>query len=295
MIRQALPLRPWRGRLSSSRPVTALLVVVLLLAGGLVAGVAAAPAPAAASGQRIGPGVQTYTKGAQCTANFVFKDRQGRTFVGYAAHCAGKGDSSQTNGCHTASWPLGTRVAFRTGGNVLTDGTTLGHGRLRYSSWIAMHRAHTRGAATCAYNDLALVQVVGASLRKVDPTVPVLGGPTGVAAPPAVGGKVYSYGASSLRGGQAKQGTVQQRGRWTTQVFTASPGIPGDSGSGFLDGRGRAFGVLSTIAIFPETGSNGVGTLSLEMAYAARHGVPGLHLVRGRTAFRAPGGLPLLG
>ncbi len=291
MTRQVLTLPSARMRLSAPRAVTAVLVAVLLLAGVLAAG----PAPAVASGQRIGPGVQMFTKGAQCTANFVFKDRRGRTFVGYAAHCAGKGDSSQTNGCHTASWPLGTRVVFRTGANLLTGGSVLGHGTLRYSSWIAMHRAHTTGAATCAYNDLALVQVDRADLHLVDPTVPVLGGPTGVADPPAVGRKAYTYGASSLRGGQAKQGTVQSRGRWTSEVFTSSPGIPGDSGSGFMTAGGKAFGVLSTLAVFPDTGSNGVGSLAREMAFAARHGVAGLRLVHGRTAFAAPGTLAGLG
>ena len=30
-----------------------------------------------------------YTDGAQCTANFVFTDGAGNTYVGYAAHCAG--------------------------------------------------------------------------------------------------------------------------------------------------------------------------------------------------------------
>lgn len=263
----------------------ALLAGVLLLAG-----LVAAPGPASASGKRIGPGVQMVTKGAQCTANYVFKDGRGRTYVGYAAHCAGKGDSSQTNGCTTPSWPLGTRVTFTTGSTLVSGGTVLGHGRLRYSSWIAMHRAHTTGKAACAYNDLALVRVDRADLRKVDPTVPVLGGPTGVGRPPAVGRKVYSYGASSLRGGQAKEGTVQSRARWTTQVLTSSPGIPGDSGSGFMTASGKAFGVLSTLAVFPDTGSNGVGTLAREMAFARRHGVPGLRLVPGRVAFTAPAG-----
>ncbi|HET8562107.1 MAG TPA: hypothetical protein VFL69_16430 [Marmoricola sp.] len=273
---------------SRSRAATAVLAAVLLLAGVL----AAAPAPAVASGKRIGPGVQMNTHGAQCTANFVFRDRRGRTYVGYAAHCAGKGNESQTNGCTTPSYPLGTRVTFTTGETLLTGGTVLGHGRLAYSSWIAMHRAHTGRHAVCAYNDLALVRVGRSDLRKVDPTVPQLGGPTGVARPPAVGRKVYTYGASSLRGGQAKQGTVRNRSRWTTTVFTPSPGIPGDSGSGFLTSSGKAFGVLSTLDVLPDTGANGVGSLALEIAFASRHGVPGLRLVPGRTAFSATGGLP---
>ena len=54
-----------------------------------------------------------------------------------------------------------------------------------------------------------------------------------------------------------------------------TPGIPGDSGSAFIDGQGRAFGVLSTLAGRPAAGSNGVGDLSRELAYMHSHGGPG--------------------
>ena len=64
-----------------------------------------------------------------------------------------------------------------------------------------------------------------------------------------------------------------------------TPGIPGDSGSGFLDSNGRAFGVLSTLAALPLPGSNGVGNLAKEIAYAQTHGVAGLTLVPGTEAF----------
>ena len=37
-------------------------------------------------------------------------------------------------------------------------------------------------------------------------------------------------------------------GGWSHDVYTVTPGIPGDSGSGFLDADGRAFGTLSTVA-----------------------------------------------
>ncbi|MGN6088076.1 MAG: hypothetical protein ACTHNT_02170, partial [Actinomycetales bacterium] len=42
-----------------------------------------APADTAA----IHPGTMMYTEGAQCTANFVYTDGAGNTYVGYAAHC----------------------------------------------------------------------------------------------------------------------------------------------------------------------------------------------------------------
>ena len=49
----------------------------------------------------------------------------------------------------------------------------------------------------------------------------------------------------------------REGGGWTHLVYTATPGIPGDSGSAFIDAQGRAFGVLSTLQIAPTVGSNG--------------------------------------
>src|SRR5262245_28707740 len=69
---------------------------------------AAAWAPTATA--QIHPGTMMYTDGAQCTGNFVFTDTAGNTYLGYAAHCAGTGSSTDTNGCQTDSVPLGTRV-----------------------------------------------------------------------------------------------------------------------------------------------------------------------------------------
>ena len=71
-----------------------------------------------------------------------------------------------------------------------------------------------------------------------------------------------------------------------------TPGIPGDSGSAFLSKDGRALGTLSTVAIAPITGSNGVGDLQREFDYArANGGFAGLELGLGTEPF-APGNLP---
>ena len=40
-------------------------------------------------------------------------------------------------------------------------------------------------------------------------------------------------------------------GGWSRTVYTVTPGIPGDSGSGFLNASGQAIGTLSTVAIAP--------------------------------------------
>lgn len=253
--------------------------------------VAAAWAPAATA--KIHPGVQMYTDGAQCTANFVFADGAGNTYVGYAAHCAGTGAATDTDGCQAGSLPLGTKVDFVENGSLLTAGQTVGTGTLAYSSWLAMDQAGTTDPDACAYNDFALVKVSAADVAKVNPSMPFWGGPvalntTGTAA----GDSVYSFGNSSLRGGiellSPKRGaSLGDTGNgWSHTVYTATPGIPGDSGSGFLDQNGNALGTLSTVAIAPLAGSNGVGNLQRELAFAQTHsGISGLRLVPGTEPF----------
>ncbi len=282
-------------------------------AGALVAAtsVAAAAAPALAVGQAtdaatttawapaatapIHPGTMMYTDGAQCTANYVYTDGSGNTYLGYAAHCAGTGSSTDTNGCTTKSLPLGTKVTFSDDGNPASDGTTVGSGTLAYSSWLTMQKNGEKDANTCAYNDLALVKIDPADVGKVNPSVPGFGGPTKAStATLNAGDKVYSYGNSSLRAGisqlSPKYGTSlgddPADGGWSHPVYTVTPGIPGDSGSGLLDANGDAIGVLSTVAIAPLAGSNNFGDLGKELAYAqADSGISGLALVPGTEPF----------
>src|SRR3954469_16873782 len=75
----------------------------------------------------IHPGTMMYTDGAQCTANFVYTDSAGNVYVGYAAHCAGTGGQTDTNGCDTGSVHLGTSVDFTNDGNLAGEGTIVGH------------------------------------------------------------------------------------------------------------------------------------------------------------------------
>src|SRR5689334_11056460 len=107
------------------RPVVAALASAALATAGIAA--ASTPAEAAkkvtatnatvawapAASAKIHPGVQTYTAGSgQCTANFVYTDGAGNVYVGQAAHCAGTGEATDTNGCDAGSLPLGTKVDF---------------------------------------------------------------------------------------------------------------------------------------------------------------------------------------
>jgi hypothetical protein len=258
------------------RLLTSVVAIVAALALVPAAASAWAPAPGA-----IHPGVQLFTNGSQCTANFIYSDGTS-TYIGQAAHCSSTGSSTDTNGCTSGSLPIGTPVTI-TGADR--------PGTLVYNSWLTMQAQHEADAETCQYNDLALVRVDPADVGKINPSVPGFGGPTGTASLGGTGSTVYTYGNSELRGGvqklSPKQGVSVQRspGGWSTDVYTVTPGIPGDSGSGFLTATGQAAGVLSTVAIAPLPGSNGVGDLPREIAYMHSHGGPGAGVVNGTEAF----------
>ena len=149
-------------------------------------------------------------------------------------------------------------------------------------------------ADACDFNDFALVRVDPADAGSVNPSIPFWGGPTGITDTTAQGDKVLSYGNSSLRLGitalSPKEGLSlgQTGGGWTHPVYTVSPGIPGDSGSAFIDRDGSAFGVLSTLQIAPTAGSNGVSDVSRVIAYMESHGGPDVTLANGTEPFTGP-------
>jgi hypothetical protein len=268
------------------------LTVALAAAGlGLASSPPAISAPqwAPARTATIHPGVQMVTDGTQCTANFVFT-RGVDVLLGYAAHCAGTGSATDTNGCLAGSLPLGTKVTIQGASRP---------GTLVYSSWVAMQRARERNQDACEYNDLALVRIDPIDVRRVNPSVPHWGGPTALGSGPiASGSSLYTYGNSGLRLGvtqlSPKSGSsLGDAGHgWTHQAYTVSPGIPGDSGSGLLDARGRASGVLSTIGVAPMPASNNFADLNIGLYYAAVKGFSGVVLAKGTVPFN-PGQLPL--
>jgi len=268
---------------------------VLGAATATVAPASAAPAWAPADEATITPGTQMYTDGAQCTSNFVFTDASSNVYVGYAAHCAGLGEATDTNGCLNDSVPLGTKVDFVEGGSLVTSGTTVGTGTLAYSSWRTMRDLGETDENACAYNDFALVKVDAAYVGDVNPSIPFWGGPTGIDTDgTAAGDRVYTYGNSSLRAGiellsphtGISLGDSAADEGWSHPLYTVTPGVPGDSGSAFLSEDGQAIGTLSTLGLAPLPASNNIGDLARELAYAQQHsGIAGLELVEGTEPF----------
>jgi hypothetical protein len=246
------------------------------------------PAAAQAAGT-ITPGVLMLSpidenSANACTAAFVFSGG-GKTYLGYAAHCAGAGTAMGLSGCRERSLPLGTTV-------LIEDKTgTRSNGRLAYSSWATMQQRGESDQSLCLLNDFALVQVDPAAVGSVDPTVPILGGPAALDSNGmAAGEPVFSYQPNN-GGTVVKEGDVVSEGAGgrSHRVVTNPPGRPGDSGSGYLDGNGRAFGVLS-VQYLDGSGANGVTDLAMALSYANRYGGIGrIALVAGRKPFAPPG------
>jgi hypothetical protein len=277
-------------RLHRVLPLAALLAALLVVVAGVaaIAPARSAPAWAPAATAAVHPGVQTDTQGAQCTANFIYFDST-NVYIGQAAHCSGTGGNTATDGCTSGTLPVGTQVNVQ---GASKPGTMV------YNSWATMQSSGEKDANTCAFNDLALVQLDPADVGKVNPSVPHWGGPTGLAGSTGFLEQVYSYGNSSLRPVpllSPKTGVSlgSDSGGWQQTVYTLTPGIPGDSGSGFLNSSGQAFGILSTVQILPLAGANGVGTLAKELDYMHSHvsSLAGVQLANGTEPFKA--GLPI--
>jgi hypothetical protein len=218
---------------------------------------------------------------SSCTAAFVFAGDD-TTYLGYAAHCAGATESMGLSGCKEPTLPLGTEVTI-----VGNDGSHAS-GRLAYTSWGTMRQRGESDPLLCLHNDFALVELNPADVSRVDPTVPVVGGPTELDTDGTASGEpVVSYqphgGATGVKQGRS---LGSGGGGLAHRVETRPPGRPGDSGSGYLDGEGRAFGVLSTL-FTDGSATNGVTDLAHALDYANTYGGIGqLALVPGREPFR---------
>ena len=185
------------------KALTALLGAVAISVLLIAPSVASAWAPADQA--TVHPGVQVFTQGAQCTANFVYQDAS-NVYLGQAAHCSGTGAATDTNGCDSGSLPIGTPV----------DVTGADHpGTLVYNSWLTMQSKGETDADTCAFNDLALIKLDPADVAKVNPSVPALGGPTGVGAWGGAGSHglyLRQLGAARRRHGAQPEGRTGRPG-----------------------------------------------------------------------------------
>ena len=136
------------------------------------------------------PACRPSPHGGQCTANFIFTGG-GNTYIGQAAHCAGTGAATDTNGCDAGTLPLGTPVEINGASSPARSPTAPGS-RCSRAARPTPTPARTTTSRSC--------RIDPADVDKVNPSVPGFGGPASASAgprPPAP--TCYSYGNSSLR------------------------------------------------------------------------------------------------
>jgi hypothetical protein len=163
-----------------------------------------------------------------CTMNFIFRDSSGVRYIGTAGHCLeGGGD---------VVMQVGTRVDATD--TVLVTLAKVGQVASRMDDGIG--------------RDFGIVRIDPG--WAVVPGIAGAAGPTGVFCGDPLGQPVahYGHGYVFLVGpGQAKLGEVIPdlslvfKGQWDTGFNWVGYGLPGDSGSGVMDGAGLAVGDLT--------------------------------------------------
>lgn len=222
----------------------------------------------------VHPGVTVTMAGVQCRAGYVLTDRR-NVYLAVPASCSGVSDGQATDGCSAAQVPTGTPARI--------DGARY-PGRLAYSSFTRMESTGVRNANECADNSLSLIRLDRRDVARTNPSVPVVGGPTGVSSiAPAPGAVLTLYVSAPA------QASAMQNGNsgWSHTVFPETAITSVDVGAPVLDASGRAVGMVSVIQQLP-AGPATVSDFGRELS-VLRH-TPGfrqVQLARGTLAFNS--------
>lgn len=275
------PLSPRVGVVAVALAAVAALggvVPVASAAGDAPAMSTSGPRWAPASSATVHPGVTVSMAGVTCVAGFVFTDGT-HAFIGIPAGCSGAGQLDNSK-CDTGQVPYGLRV---------TIGGARYKGTLVYSSITEMELRSERRVNVCANNSLSLVRIDQRDIKRTNPSVPALGGPSGVSsAQPAAPDQLMVY----LGAPTTAQAISTGSGGWAHTMMIDGPVSASSAGAVVLTSDGKGIGMVTTT---PDGGGQITATdLRLELRYLHKlTKFAGVHLALGTVKF-APG-LPVLG
>ncbi len=225
----------------------------------------------------IGPGSMLFVTPpgggeAGCTANFVWTDDSGTTYLGAAGHCFL--GSSAAGGTELDEGPELTDVEVRVCVDCQFGGAAALAGGLRGEVVELGDVVYARQRAddgTEVGFDFGLVEVPSAAEDLLDPSMPTWGGPDETGEIDA-GDTVVQYGNGVVTGEtvatKSRTGTGTGNdgasGSWTAVL----PAAPGDSGSAVQVGEPGASGLTGVEAagILTHVGTNGTAGTNLEKA-----------------------------
>jgi hypothetical protein len=257
--------------LARSMAVVAVVVTGCLLPGGGPA-VAATGHPqwAPAKSASIHPGVAVSMGGVDCRAGFILTDGT-HAFITLPASCSGSGPVDNSK-CDAGQDPLGLPVTIQ---GAKYKGTFV------YSSIIMMELRGNKGTNRCSYNDLSLVRIDRRDIRRTNPSVPVLGGPTGLSKDQPAAPDQLSVYVSAPSNAQAINSTG---GGWSHAIMVDGAVSGTDLGGPVLTAKGQALGMVSGVPT--ADGTTLVNDLYREIRYL--HTVKkfaGVHVAQGTMKF----------
>jgi hypothetical protein len=211
-----------------------------------------------------------------CRAGFVLTDGK-RVFLTLPASCTGVSGGAATDGCSEAQIPSTLPAKIQGARHP---------GHVAYSSFVQMQlRGETR-VNRCRYNSLSLVRLDRRDIKRTNPSVPISGGPTGIArSASAFPDQLTVFLTSPTRA----QATKTTNNGWAHTMVVDGQVDSLAVGSPVLNENGRALGMVTVI---PPQGTPGQTTVSdfylVMRALRNTKGFHHVHLAVGTKKFTAP-------
>lgn len=231
----------------------------------------AAPQWASAKTAAIHPGVSVSMGGVTCRAGFILTDGT-HVFIAVPSSCSGSGPVDNSK-CDAGQDPLGLPVTIQ---GARHKGTFV------YSSVVMMELRAQKSVNRCTYNDLSLVRLDRRDVKRTNPTVPTLGGPTGVSKDQPTAPDQLSVYVTSPSPAQALS---SGGGGWSHSMMVDGVVTGGDIGAPVLTAKGQALGMVSGVPT--SKGQTMVNDLRRELRYL--HTVPrfaDVHVAKGTEKFK---------
>ncbi len=242
----------------------------VLPAGAQAASHGGHPPWASAKSATIHPGVMVSMGGVDCRAGFIFTDGT-HAYISIPSSCSGTGPVDNSR-CDAGQDPYGLPVTIQGAKH---------KGRLVYSSITTMELRSQRGTNRCSFNDLSLVRIDRRDLKRTNPSVPVIGGPTGVSKNgPAALAQLSVYAAAPSNA----QALSTSGAGWSHAIMVDGAVASGDLGAAVLTAKGQALGMVSGVPT--ANGRTLVNDLCHEIRYL--HTVKkfaDVHLARGTVKY----------
>lgn len=226
----------------------------------------------------IHPGVMVSMGGVDCRAGFIFTDGT-RAFIAVPASCSGTGPVDNSK-CDAGQDPYGLPVTIQGAKH---------KGTLVYSSITTMELRSQTATNRCSFNDLSLVRIDRRDIKRTNPSVPVIGGPTGVSKDQPAAPDQLSVYVSAPSNAQALN---TSGGGWSHAIMIDGAVASGDLGAPVLTSKGQAVGMISGVPT--ANGRTLVNDLHREIRYLHTvNKLADVHLAKGTAEFTPM--LPLLG